>query len=393
MKTSIGIDYHKRYSVVCVMNEAGTILAEERIDHAPVGKEEKMRSLFRLLWAVLALLPCCALAEEQIVPDETARRLEMIKASEDIIAFYGRLVDQYGSPVEGATVTFHVGQATLLPKAPLELRVVSDTRGNFAIDPKREIKGSLFSVDNIEKDGYEMNFSTVRRDFDRRRNNPHRFVPEKAKPVVFCIRKKELTLAFVLEERFLELETRAIASGGLLGYDFVRRHRIKDAQNLVYDGEPVFPDLQVKATFNTNDATWTAVLSPGNTNGGIIVSEQLLYEAPDAGYQPEYTFTPEDRKPVKAKYVYLKSRDPAIFTRLEIEQINANKDFFRLSGKSVTNPYGDRNLEQATDLPYEVTKQLTDEAKTAFRQNKRPTKPDLPKLVKEAKEKADEGKP
>ncbi|MCO5067972.1 MAG: IS110 family transposase [Kiritimatiellae bacterium] len=34
MKTSIGIDYHKRYSAVCVMNEAGTILAEERIDHA-----------------------------------------------------------------------------------------------------------------------------------------------------------------------------------------------------------------------------------------------------------------------------------------------------------------------------------------------------------------------
>ncbi len=31
---SIGIDYHKRYSVVCVMDEAGSILAEERIDHA-----------------------------------------------------------------------------------------------------------------------------------------------------------------------------------------------------------------------------------------------------------------------------------------------------------------------------------------------------------------------
>lgn len=31
---SIGIDYHKRYSVVCVVDEAGTILAEERIEHA-----------------------------------------------------------------------------------------------------------------------------------------------------------------------------------------------------------------------------------------------------------------------------------------------------------------------------------------------------------------------
>jgi hypothetical protein len=329
------------------------------------------------------------------VPDETARRLEMIKESEDIIAFYGRLVDQYGKPVEGATVTFPVGQATLLPKAPLEIRVVSDPKGEFAIDPNKEIKGSMFSVDSIEKDGYEMDFSTGGRDFDRRRNNPHRFVPEKTKPVIFCIRKKELAPAFVLEERFFELETRAVASGCPLGYDFVRRHRIKEVQNLVYDGEAVFPDLQVKATFDTNNATWTAILSPGNTNGGIIVSEQLLYEAPDSGYQTEYTFTPEDRKPLKAKYVYLKSRDPAIYTRYEIEHVNANKEFFRLSGKSVTNPYGDRNLEQATDLPYEVTKQLTDEAKAAFRQHKRPTKPDLPKLVKEAKDKAekDKGKP
>lgn len=31
---STGIDYHKRYSVVCVMDEAGTILADQRIDHA-----------------------------------------------------------------------------------------------------------------------------------------------------------------------------------------------------------------------------------------------------------------------------------------------------------------------------------------------------------------------
>lgn len=30
----VGIDYHKRYSVVCIVNEAGAVLAEERIEHA-----------------------------------------------------------------------------------------------------------------------------------------------------------------------------------------------------------------------------------------------------------------------------------------------------------------------------------------------------------------------
>jgi hypothetical protein len=29
-----GIDYHKRYSVVCIIDDTGGIVAEERIEHA-----------------------------------------------------------------------------------------------------------------------------------------------------------------------------------------------------------------------------------------------------------------------------------------------------------------------------------------------------------------------
>jgi hypothetical protein len=45
---------------------------------------------------------------------------------------------------------------------------------------------------------------------------------------------------------------------------------------------------------------------------------------------------------------------------------------------------GDRNLVRASDLPFEVSQSMTNEAKAAFRENKRPSPPDLPKLVKEA---------
>jgi len=352
-----------------------------------------MRRLSDAICLFAFLVPAIGQAVDQNLPEEAGRRLEMIKASEDFIEFYGRVVDQYGKSIEGATISIDVGQATLTPKPPLELSVISNSEGKFGIDPKKDaIKGSMFSVKAIEKDGYEVDFSRGERDFDCRKNNPHRFMANKNAPVVFHMRKKHLMPVFLFKEMRLEFECRIIDASKPLGFDFIRRHRIRDRNNLIYDGEPVTCDLRVEATFSTNDAAWAVVLSPGNTNGGIIVSEQLLYEAPDSGYQADYTFTPEDRKPVKAKYVYLKSREPAIYTRLEIEHINANKEFFRLSGKAVTNPYGDRNLEQATDLPYEVTKQLTDEAKTSFRQNKRPSKPDLPKLVKEAKEKADKSK-
>ena len=252
--------------------------------------------------------------------------------------------------------------------------------------------GRSLYVKTIRKEGYAFSSKQYPIEGYRYAGESQNFKPDQANPIIFRVRKTGAT-AFLLQARSVDFQFRVAESGKVIGYDFVQRGSIRNVANPTGDDAARVCDLKVKATFNTNDATWTAILSPGNTNGGIIVSDQLLYEAPDSGYKTQYTFTPEERKPLKAKYVYLKTRAPAIYTRYEIEHVNANKEFFRLTGKSVTNPYGDRNLEQATALPYEVTKQLADEAKTAFRQNKRPTKPDLPKLVKEAKEKAEKDKP
>lgn len=352
-----------------------------------------------ICWVIGTAFSPAFAGEGQGDKEKVQRKLEQWKSGEGDILFYGKVIDQTGASVPGVTIGIDVPEQTgYMQRASRKQTTVTDQNGRFEVSPKTyglsQMKGSFLFIESITKDGYEsVRDSSSRMSFIYRGGDVDRHVPQKEHPVVFQIRKKEALPSFLVEGDVVELEERNRDAVKPLAWDFIRRHRIKDTQSLVYDGEPVFPDLQVKATFNTNDATWTAILSPGNTNGGIIVSEQLLYGAPDTGYQPEYTFTPQDRRPVAAKYIYLKSRDPAIYTRVEIEHINANKDFFRLSGKSVTNPYGDRNLEQATDLPYEVTKQLTDEAKAAFRQNKRPTKHDLPKLVKEAKDKADKGKP
>lgn len=333
--------------------------------------------------------------EREAAENKMTRIEEKLRQQDVAIRFYGKVQDQLDQLVEGAEIVLHITRFSpnmeKLFGETKEVHVKTDSQGYFTISQE---KGRSLYVKEIQKEGYA--FSAKQNPIGEYRyaGESQNFTPDQANPVVFRMRKTGPT-AFLLQDRSVALQFRVAESGKMIGYDFVQRGPIRNVANPTGDDAVRVTDLQVKATLNTNDATWAVVLSPGNTNGGIIVSEQLLYEAPNAGYQQEYTFTPEDRKPVKAKYVYLKSRDPAIFTRIEIEHINANKDFFRLSGKSVTNPYGDRNLEQATDLPYEVTKQLTDEAKASFRQNKRPTKPDLPKLVKEAKEKAekDKGKP
>lgn len=355
-------------------------------------------AFYLLLAMVLFALAGGVAGEERMIPEWAQKALKEAQTNEVPIEFYGRVVDQFGDPVEDAEVHAHLQRVGInyVWEAPLvSYAVRTDAHGLFVIPPTgtKAVRGLSLTFDNIRKEGYEaVHGEMFLQCYAYVKNGKREFSPDKARPIVFHVRKKGADQSFLLQTIDADVCFMAEESGLVKGYDLIRKHRIKDTRNLVYDGEPLFPDIQVKATFNTNNATWTVVLSPSNTNGGIIVSEQLLYEAPETGYQPEYTFTPEDRKPVKAKYIYLKSRDPAIYTRYEIEYVNADKEFFQLSGKSVTNPYGDRNLEQSTDLSYEVTKQLTDDAKTAFRQNKRPLKPDLPKLVKEAKEKTEKDK-
>lgn len=353
--------------------------------------------------SALTTVLCCLLlfrpslgGQDQRVPQSAQRRVEEAKGNEGVVEFYGKVVDQFGVPVAAAAVKVHVIQFSITPTAPLSLDLVTDGSGSFGVAPgDREsgtIRGTNLSVAAIGKEGYEEcrdewpdMYITYLRD------RPDRYHAEKAKPLIYRMRKRGTVETFLLQEVSLRFQVTAAESAKAIGYDFVQRGPIRDVASPAGDDATRECDLQVKATFSANGGTWTAILAPGDLSGGIIVSDQLLYEAPETGYQPEYSFTPEDRKPLRARYVYLKSRDPAIYTRFEVEYVNANKEFFRLGGKSVTNPYGDRNLEQATHLPYEVMKRLTDDARTAFRQSTRPAKPDLPKLVREAKEKAARG--
>ena len=322
---------------------------------------------------------------------EIANRYTAIRSVEDQIEFYGRIIDQYDEPVVHATVTIAVDAAHVIPREPPAFQLKTDSNGQFSIEKgKNSINAAGISISSIEREGYEMKFQQGERwVFDYRKNNPNRYLPNKTVPFTYRMRKKAAISAFLFEEVMLKFQFGVEESGKRIGYDFVQRGHIRNVAMPVGNDRELVSDLQVTANYNSNDGTWAVVLSPGNASGGIIVSEQLLYEAPDSGYQKEYAFTPIDRMPLKAKYVYLMSRDPAIYTRIDLDMVNASSDFFRLNCRStVTNPYGDRLLEQANELPYEVVKQLTDEAKTAFRHNKRPPKPDLARLLKEVDGKA-----
>lgn len=357
----------------------------------------KLQMLKRFLVSGVFLLSMSALANNNdlssIEREGAEKKMQLINAArqkEDVaLSFYGQVSDQYHEAVEGAVVdaqiTYFVPDVDKLFGATKSLVLRTDSKGVFSIEGE---KGRSIYIKSISKPGYDGALLTDQnRSFKySEHGNRKPFVAEKKFPVSFSMRKQGAT-TFLLSTADWSFQISVNESGQTKGYDLVRATPVRDITRLVLNDEPLVCDLQMKTTFSTNNATRTVTLSPGNTNGGIIVSDQLLHEAPDTGYQPEYAFAVEDGKPLNAKYIYLKSRDPIIYSRLAIEYLTVAKTFVRLRGPSITNPHGDRNLEQAGDLPYEVTKQLTDEAKRAFRQNKRPEKPDLPKLIKEAKDK------
>ena len=300
---------------------------------------------------------------------------------------YGKVVDDSGIPVEGAKVDFHWTDLAVSKFGGEQKSewLATDKNGCFTA---RIPKGEEPLIEAVQKDGYDFKWEYSPY-YSSRQTGPQNslLMVSKDHPVILRLRKKGET-RFLISEKNMSFQFQSNESGKTFGYDLIRRCRIESLSRLVLNDEPLICDLQVKATFNTNDATWAVILSQGNSNDGVIASDQMLYEAPQDGYQQEYAFVAQDLKAPTKGYVYLRSREPSIYSRLELCECVIGKGFFRLEMMSVTNPYGDRNLELATDLPYEVTKQLTDEAKTSFRQNKRPSQPDLPRLMNEAKEKS-----
>ena len=302
------------------------------------------------------------------------------KAEESEIVFYGKIVDPYNKPVVGGRVEVNVPTPTgYLQEKARKCQVQSDEEGRFEVSKKsfglNALKGTSLRVDVIGKDGYGYIPGTdPKRCFSYRNGDADKLVPDPNNPIVFHLRKIEGEATFLLVEPYLELRVDVADSGSAIGYDMIKGV-LRVGPDLVAGGDRDECDLKVTAVYVTNSATWSVTLAPGDANGGIVASAQLLYEAPDAGYQAEYAFIPKDRETAEAKYVYLKSRDPAIYTRLEIKGINANGRFFRLFGRAATNPYGDRNLEPMEGLSYEEAKRLTDEVKAAFQQHKRPSRP------------------
>jgi hypothetical protein len=174
--------------------------------------------------------------------------------------------------------------------------------------------------------------------------------------------------------------------------DILRRHEVFEIEHVkgTRASAEFRPDLDVSIRLpaETNACLFVfTVLS----EGGVVLTDRQLFEAPETGYSrsamlsvPEHTW--------RTYYAYVHSRDPPVYTRLtwsvqwgwgDMRTYPARGVQFKYN--TVTNPYGERNLEEALDIPPTLRTRLEKEAREALAAGRLPEKPDLKKLVAETK--------
>ncbi|MDD2600813.1 MAG: carboxypeptidase-like regulatory domain-containing protein [Kiritimatiellae bacterium] len=289
---------------------------------------------------------------------------------------YGKIVDQHGNVVSGATVSLSwEGAEFLIGKTPErhEEVVLTDNNGLFEYGHGKTVRVSL----QAEKDGYDGRSATALE---------HVIHPKTTNenPVVLTMRKMEAPSFLIKRDspaKLLWTEFKEPAEKSVDLLDYGKKNSLPIGQRYI--------DFTVKASYAESNQSWKVVYKADGVNG-VLCADQLLYVAPETGYKKEevlYCSSPSER----TIYLYVKSRDPAIYSRVVLTHSawieNGVNNCFRVMCQTWINPCGERLLEDDLRVDYDTEKELVKEATEAILSKKHMPKPDVPLRVKQNKEK------
>ena len=311
-----------------------------------------------------------------------ARRANFEKIFDHIqpVHIYGKVMDTEGNVIGGAEVRIGCESALFLvgeKNSGTTSWVKSDDKGCWSFTIAKPYRAF---VEEVKKAGYE--YSTRFNSTSISRNLVDQTTTRDA-PVLSILRKKSEP-TFLMRREGNQLIRVVSPQSQTNSLDVIS----EQGDKAVVGG---YSDLQIMVNYGNTGSAWTITCLATNETDGIIMATNLLYEAPQEGYQKKVVLKSQPWP----HFLYLRSRNPAIYTRLDLEysmwkETDTNQGF-RISYKAWVNPYGERNLEYETDLEkdWRLSDQLNDEGKNAHRQSKRPVKHDLQKLIREAKDKTD----
>jgi hypothetical protein len=248
------------------------------------------------------------------------------------IEFYGKVVDDSGNPVVGATAGFHWVE-------------VPTAEGNRATNTESDADG-LFSLQNalglnlgvsVSKEGYY----SSRRDNDSFRygslGGGDKFLPDSLNPVAFHLRKKGQGTELITSESALrpEVDVRVPKDNTPVRVDFFQKQASPTGQLEISQNKPPIQGA----------TSWSFSLSI--PDGGLVENQdEFQFAAPDSGYQStvKYGFAEGDTNWTRqvTKQFYIVFGQPRKYGWLRIESNLAQETVFLTYA---INPSGSQNLE------------------------------------------------
>ncbi len=246
------------------------------------------------------------------------------------IEFYGKVVDENETPVQGTQIEFSCTDLSAAGNS--YYRTTSDAAGLFSLN---NVQGKLLVVRNIEKEGYYVSKQNRNNFFYAGENE--NFIPDVGNPIVFRLRKKGQAEPLVVSEgifsvsisgKLLEIDLKtgkATASGkGNLIVEFYRTP-LDQTKGQIYD--------------------WSFQISvPG---GGLALStNEFDFLAAKGGYEPvgkiETPASLEKQWYGRFNRKYFIRFADGTYGRILVDLMSYNGS---LKIESFINPSGSRNLE------------------------------------------------
>jgi hypothetical protein len=282
----------------------------------------------------------------------------------------GLVVDQNNNPVAGVTVNAVITAAGISQSKDL-LKTQTDQNGNFAFsNVTADIK-----VTTIKKDGYICNRYQVQKTNDTftdlfassEGSDPQSIlirIHKKSGPVFLKKKASQFTVkAKGQNDLYLDMKNGADIS------KIVTKNIAKDKS------EKLDNVLRIQNVLDSTQQTYQLTLTCIEEGIGVIVSDELLYEAPMDGYtsQASLNISYSDPKPSQTKrYLYLKAngkeKDQFIYSRVDFEFL-AGKAELIADTQIWTNPKGERSFEYDEKFQQKYISDQLEEIRTAIEEN------------------------
>lgn len=258
------------------------------------------------------------------------------------ITFYGKVVDEVGNPIAGATVHAQVYFKDAGKGFVQKAKLVTDSAASFHISKE----GTSVAVRSIKKKGYvAVPANLAQRIYSDSAGDEIDAVGSNAEnPMVFVLRKKGEP-AFLIQTSYrLFIKTNEKKHCSL----DIDRPSGKDKLGFTVAKDDKKSQLVIETEFDSEEQLYRLNFTTKQEESGVFLSDRQQHVAPQGGYKREETVNVEAASPRSRvrKHILVRTvRDGIVqFSRLDMDFL-VGKGGLIVNITSWTNPDGSPNLE------------------------------------------------